>query len=83
MNKIVDDVSIDESVILKCPMRSFQYVRAAKVCIICPGFNGIAEFALKEGEKFTDDAPWHARYMIRCAGVVERRVEPDNKVIEE
>jgi len=63
----IEGVEIDEAVIISCPKNNFQPTRAKPNCPSCEDFKGIAIMCTEP------DEPWHKKYVIRCAHVIERR----------
>jgi hypothetical protein len=68
MQKIVEGVKIDPAAVVPCPEIDFKMRRATK-CEKCECFAGIGLMNATEG------LPWGHKYTIRCAHVMERRVQ--------
>lgn len=62
-----DDVTIPESVRVRCPIKAFA-LRRASLCDGCPHFAGLAE------QLGNERLPFHRRYTVRCAHPIEREL---------
>ncbi|MBW1674532.1 MAG: hypothetical protein JRJ45_12990 [Deltaproteobacteria bacterium] len=75
----IANVQIDDDVLIRCPIKDFQYRKASIVCPQCAGFHGIAQMVNFNGKGTKEDfdkefnlIPWDGKYAIRCGAMIER-----------
>ncbi len=61
-------VRIPSSVVIDCPKLK-SHLSYGRACEQCEHFKGIVQIAWNDEESI----PWHGRYAIRCAFVIERK----------